>query len=72
MVIDNKYMVGSIGWLPERCTHGVDLYFLPQWDTRVSKYAVVIHWANFTLAWCGWRRWPYVSWHRDERYRNGK
>ena len=67
MVIDNKYMVGRIGWLPDRCTHGVELYFFPDWERDRPMHDDVIHHSNFTFAWRGWKLWPFINWQLDER-----
>lgn len=67
MVIDNKYLVGNIGWLPRCGAYGVELYFLPHWDRSRQMVETVIHHISFSFLWLGWRRWPYINWQLDKR-----
>ena len=67
MTFDNKYFLGTVGWLPERGTYGVSLSFLPQ-ERSVELGENIISHSFFVFIWCGWRRWPVISFRRDSRY----
>lgn len=68
MIFDNKYFLGNIGWLPERMTWGASILFFPKPERERPKYSIIISYAYFEFAWCGWRRWPYINLARDSRY----
>jgi len=67
MVITNRLLLGTIGWLPERGTYGVSLCILPKVSKKRPKFSLVISYGFLEIAWLGWRRWPYMSFQKDDR-----
>ena len=68
MVVDNKYLLGSIGWLPEKVAYGVSLSIFPQNDRKRAFAELIIAYVHFDFVWGGWRRWPYINFCFDGRY----
>ena len=47
MILDNRYFLGSIGWLPEKVAYGVSMSILPQNDRKRAFAELIISWAFF-------------------------
>lgn len=68
MIIDNKYLLGQVGWIPEYHSYGVYLCVLPQCERERAQYSLVISHSFLKIVWAGWTRWPLVRYWKDERY----